>query len=99
MLDRKQRVVAVLGDWPAEFRQQPEDLLGKTLSDAFGALPAVMFSPGDVEIVAGAAGVRRRFVDIMLALSSRGYLHAPGVTAARFVPDPWSRERGARRYR
>ena len=46
------------------------------LSDALGTLPAVMFTPGDVEIVAGAASARRRFFDIMLALSSRGYLHA-----------------------
>jgi len=46
------------------------------LSDALGALPAVMFSPGDVELVAGAPGARRRFLDIMLALTSRGYLHA-----------------------
>src|SRR5262245_1108327 len=46
------------------------------LSDALGALPAVMFSPGDVELVAGAPGARRRFLDIMLALTSRGYLQA-----------------------
>jgi DNA replication and repair protein RecF len=46
------------------------------LSDALGTLPAVMFSPGDVHIVAGGAAERRRFLDIMLALSSRGYLHA-----------------------
>lgn len=46
------------------------------LSDALGTLPAVMFSPGDVEVVAGPASARRRFLDIMLALSSRGYLLA-----------------------
>lgn len=46
------------------------------LSDALGALPAVMFSPGDVALVSGAPSARRRFLDIMLALSSRGYLHA-----------------------
>lgn len=46
------------------------------LSDALGTLPAVMFSPGDVEVVAGAASARRRFFDIMLAVSSRGYLNA-----------------------
>jgi DNA replication and repair protein RecF len=46
------------------------------LSDALGALPAVMFSPGDVDLVSGAPGARRRFLDIMLALTSRGYLHA-----------------------
>lgn len=45
-------------------------------SDALGALPAVMFSPSDVELVAGAPSARRRYLDIMLALTSRGYLHA-----------------------
>lgn len=44
------------------------------LSAALGVLPAVMFSPGDVDLVAGAPSARRRFLDIMLALSSRGYL-------------------------
>lgn len=46
------------------------------LSDALGALPAVMFSPGDVELVAGAPSARRRYLDVMLALSSRRYLTA-----------------------
>jgi DNA replication and repair protein RecF len=46
------------------------------LSDALGALPAVMFSPADVAMVSGAPGERRRFLDIMLALSSKGYLSA-----------------------
>jgi DNA replication and repair protein RecF len=46
------------------------------LSDAIGSLPAVMFAPGDVELVAGAPSARRRYLDIMLALSSRRYLTA-----------------------
>ncbi|MFN2563945.1 MAG: DNA replication/repair protein RecF [Gemmatimonadaceae bacterium] len=46
------------------------------LSDALGALPAVMFAPGDVELVAGGPSARRRFLDITLALSSRRYLAA-----------------------
>ena len=46
------------------------------LSDALGALPCVLFSPADVELVAGAPSARRRYLDIMLALSSRAYLHA-----------------------
>lgn len=46
------------------------------LSDAIGSLPAVMFAPGDVELVAGAPSARRRYMDIMLALSSRRYLAA-----------------------
>jgi DNA replication and repair protein RecF len=46
------------------------------LSDAIGSLPAVMFAPGDIELVAGAPSARRRYLDIMLALSSRRYLAA-----------------------
>jgi amino acid adenylation domain-containing protein len=30
---------------------------------------------------------------------ARGYLGDPAATAARFVPDPWAEEAGARRYR
>jgi DNA replication and repair protein RecF len=46
------------------------------MSDALGALPAVMFSPADVELITGSPNARRRFLDIMLALTARGYLSA-----------------------
>lgn len=46
------------------------------LSDALGALPCVLFSPADVELIAGAPSARRRYLDILLALSSRPYLLA-----------------------
>lgn len=46
------------------------------LADAFGAVPSVMFSPRDVELVAGAPSERRRFLDIVLATTSRRYLTA-----------------------
>lgn len=46
------------------------------MSEALGAVPSVMFSPGDVELVAGAPSARRRYLDVMLALSSRPYLAA-----------------------
>jgi DNA replication and repair protein RecF len=57
-------------------RVRRDDVVVERLSDALGALPAVMFSPTDVDLVAGGPSERRRFLDIMLALSSRGYLHA-----------------------
>jgi len=57
-------------------RVRIDGVVAERMSEALGALPAVMFSPGDVEIVAGAATARRRFLDIMLALSSRAYLRA-----------------------
>jgi DNA replication and repair protein RecF len=46
------------------------------LSDAFGSLPSVMFSPRDIQLVSGSPGERRRFLDLVLALSSRRYLTA-----------------------
>lgn len=46
------------------------------LSDALGSLPSVMFSPRDVDLVAGAPSERRRFMDVALALTSRRYLSA-----------------------
>jgi DNA replication and repair protein RecF len=46
------------------------------LSDAFGGLPAVLFSPRDIELIAGAPGERRRYLDLVLALTSRRYLVA-----------------------
>jgi DNA replication and repair protein RecF len=46
------------------------------LADAFGAVPSVMFSPRDVELVSGAPTARRRFLDIALATTSRRYLVA-----------------------
>jgi DNA replication and repair protein RecF len=46
------------------------------LSDAFGSVPSVMFSPRDIQLVAGGPAERRRFMDLVLALSSRRYLTA-----------------------
>jgi DNA replication and repair protein RecF len=57
-------------------RVRRDGVVLERLSDALGTLPAVMFSPTDVELVAGSPSARRRFFDIMLALSSRGYLSA-----------------------
>jgi len=46
------------------------------LAGALGTFPAVMFSPSDGEIVAGAPALRRRFLDVTLALTSPPYLAA-----------------------
>lgn len=46
------------------------------LGDALGLVGAVIFSPSDVELVAGAPGERRRFLDIVLSLAEPGYLAA-----------------------
>ena len=44
--------------------------------DALGVLPSVSWSPTDVALVAGPPSERRRYLDIMLALSSRAYVTA-----------------------
>jgi DNA replication and repair protein RecF len=46
------------------------------LADGIGTFPAVIFSPSDAELVAGAPSERRRFLDVMLSLTSRPYLAA-----------------------
>ena len=46
------------------------------LSEALGALPAVVVAPSDVQLVAGGPAERRRFLDVVLSLSSRRYLSA-----------------------
>ncbi len=46
------------------------------LADAIAAFPAVIFSPADADLIAGAPGQRRRFLDVMLSLTSRPYLMA-----------------------
>lgn len=46
------------------------------LSDAIGALPSVIFSPADLALVGGGPGERRRYLDVVLSLTSRIYLHA-----------------------
>lgn len=46
------------------------------LTSALGALPSVEFSPADVALVTGGPADRRRYLDVMLALSSPSYLQA-----------------------
>lgn len=46
------------------------------LSDALGTMPSVTFSPVDLDLVRGAPGGRRRYLDVLLATTSRRYLGA-----------------------
>ncbi|HKO16771.1 MAG TPA: DNA replication and repair protein RecF [Gemmatimonadaceae bacterium] len=57
-------------------RVRLDGVVCERLSDAVGALPVVMFSPADVELIAGSPAARRRYVDILLAVTSRAYLNA-----------------------
>jgi DNA replication and repair protein RecF len=44
--------------------------------DAIGVLPSVAWSPADVSLVSAGPAERRRYLDVMLALSSRAYVSA-----------------------
>lgn len=46
----------------------------ETISDAVGVIPAVLFAPSDAAMIGGGPSERRRFLDVMLSLSSRPYL-------------------------
>jgi DNA replication and repair protein RecF len=48
----------------------------RRLIDALGSLPSVMFSPRDLELVSGAPTERRRYLDLVLALTDKRYLRA-----------------------
>ena len=57
-------------------RVRLDGAIPERMSQALGALPAVMFSPADVDLIIGPPNSRRRFLDIVLALTARGYLDA-----------------------
>ncbi len=48
----------------------------KRSSDAVGQLAAVLFTTHDIDIVAGAPLLRRRFLDMMISQVDRGYIRA-----------------------
>ncbi|HJU73086.1 MAG TPA: DNA replication and repair protein RecF [Gemmatimonadaceae bacterium] len=48
----------------------------RRLSDAFGAIPSIVIAPRDVILVGGTPGERRRYLDVLLAMTDRRYLSA-----------------------
>jgi DNA replication and repair protein RecF len=57
-------------------RARLDGAVPERLSDALGALPSVMFSPDDVALIAGSPAERRRYLDVMLAVTNHAYLVA-----------------------
>jgi DNA replication and repair protein RecF len=48
----------------------------RRLSEGLGRFPSVMFSPRDLDMIIGAPSERRRYLDLLLSLTDRRYLHA-----------------------
>ncbi len=57
-------------------RARLDGAVPERLSDALGALPSVMFSPDDVALITGSPAERRRYLDVMLAVTNHAYLVA-----------------------
>ena len=57
-------------------RVQIDGVPTRRLSDALGMLPSVMVSPADTGLAGGEPSTRRRYLDVLLALTSRSYLTA-----------------------
>ena len=53
-----------------------DGLVAERLADAIGVVRGVVLSPFDAELVAGAPRERRRFLDVLLALTVPGYVGA-----------------------
>jgi DNA replication and repair protein RecF len=57
-------------------RVRIDGVAAQRLSEALGLLPAVMVSPADTVLAGGEPSARRRYLDVLLALTSRSYLAA-----------------------
>jgi len=71
--------VEVTAAWEVRSRTKRvtvDDAEPERIGDAIGRAGAVLFSPADVQIVAGSPAERRRFLDIVLSLNAPGYLPA-----------------------
>ena len=93
-----EHVVAVGFDKTTKRKKATLDGLSpRRLSDSLGALPSVMFSPRDLELVSGAPSERRRYLDLVLALTNKKYLHALQSYRANLVRRNASLRSAARR--
>jgi DNA replication and repair protein RecF len=73
------RGTTVAAGYDARTRQKKVTLDGSEptrLADAIGAVRGVVLSPLDVALVAAGPRGRRRYLDMLLALTARGYLEA-----------------------
>jgi len=61
---------------PRLLMQAKERGVKKKLSEFIGTLKSVVFSPETIDIITGAPAERRRFLDIMISQSDKGYLRA-----------------------
>jgi DNA replication and repair protein RecF len=76
MLDRERAISVGFEKTGKRKRITVDGVATSRMSDSLGALPAVIFSPRDHELVAGGPVERRRYLDIVLAVTSRPYLSA-----------------------
>jgi DNA replication and repair protein RecF len=75
-LGREREITAAYEPRTGRKRVTIDGVEPERLGEAIGRVCAVVFSPGDVSLVSGSPGERRRFLDIVLSLNVPGYLEA-----------------------
>jgi DNA replication and repair protein RecF len=76
-VQRKHRAVVIEANWYQGVKRFRVNGVAQTrVSDILGKIHVVFFSPEDVQLVKGAAGFRRQFLDMELSQLLPSYLHA-----------------------
>lgn len=76
-VERRDRVVLMEANWWQGVKRFRVNGVPQTrVSDILGKVNVVMFAPEDVQLVKGAAGMRRQFLDMELSRLQPAYLHA-----------------------
>lgn len=69
-------IITYLQDAEKREKRVTHNGVRKTLSDHIGQLQAVLFEPGDLEMVSGPPETRRKYLDFMLCQTDNKYLQA-----------------------
>ena len=75
-LDAGGRVLVSKSGAPLVSKRVRRNGIAKRAGDVMGAIPAVLFTTLDIEIITGSPGARRRFLDFTVAQSDRAYARA-----------------------
>ena len=71
--DHKDIEIFLPKDTATQYKQLKIDGIKHRFLDLLGVMPAVLFSPESIQLIDGAPGLRRRFLDVVLSQTSRQY--------------------------
>lgn len=71
--ERKNIEIFLPKNTETQFKQLKIDGIKHRFLDLLGVMPAVLFSPESIQLIDGAPGLRRRFMDVVLSQTSHQY--------------------------